>query len=321
MAEEKDTTPEFKELEDGSLQVGGEARDNDEDNSNDDNDGDERLNSNDSGDETEPAGETEEEAEARRERNRARRAQNKQHRKDYIESLKRELSARDKLLDELSSRVASVEQHSVGNQAAQLDAAIAEAAKYYNHFKAVNRQAIEHADGQTAVDAQEKMFAAQQRHEMLVNAKKNLAPRNQQPRPLDPRMAQNAQEWIERNAWYDPSGADQDSELVMQLDARLVREGWNPTTREYWEELDSRVKKYLPHKAVSGYNNNKSGTRSRSPVSGTGEANSVPNKGGYRLSAERVQALKDAGVYDDPKKRAEYIKTYQEYDRQNGQTK
>lgn len=305
-----------KELEDGSLQVGEEVVADDDTPA-----GDERLAQTDGDEEQGHAEESAEDAEARRERNRARRAQNKASRKEYVDSLKRELAARDNIINDLSSRVASVEQHSVGNQVAQIDAAIQEAAGYYNHFKDINRKAIELADGATAVDAQEKMFAAQNRHQMLVNAKKNMTAQATKAPPLDPRMVQNARGWIERNPWYDASGSDADSDLVMKIDSRLVQEGLNPTTHEYWEELDARVKKYLPHRAVQSYNKSQSGvTRHKSPVAGSGnESNSQLSKGGYVLSAARVAALKEAGTYDDPVKRAEAIKRYKEYDRQNGQ--
>lgn len=306
-----------KELDDGTLQVGEDVKPEVAE----DDDVDERITRTE-GDEDEVghADESEDDAEARRQRNRERRAQNKASRKEYVESLKRELAARDEMLNELSTRLASVEQHSVGNQAAQLDAAITEAQNYYNHFKEINRKAIELADGATAVDAQEKMFAAQNRYNMLQNAKKNMGVKaQQQPKPLDPRMAQHANAWIERNSWYDPSGSDADSDLVMKIDNRLVQEGWNPTTREYWEELDSRVKKYLPHRAISGYNRTQGNPSSkpRVPVAGSGQESGSAPKGTYRLSAERVKALKDAGVYDDPKKRADAIRRFQLFDKEN----
>jgi len=319
----KDDAP-VKELDDGSLMIGEETPEIKEELEED-----KRITSETTseGDEEGHDEETDEEAEARRQRNRERRAQNKANRKDYIESLKRDLAARDEVINDLSARVASVEQHSVGNQMAQLDSAIQEAANYYNHFKEINRKAIELADGNGAVDAQEKMFAAKQRFDMLQNAKKNMGSRAQQPKPLDPRMTENAQRWISNNPWYDPSGADIDSDLVMKIDHRLVQEGWNPTSSEYWEELDSRVKKYLPHRAIQGYtkpqmnSQNVNQSKPRVPVAGSGQESNTGSKGTYRLSAERVAALKEAGIYDDPVKRNDAIKRFQEYDRSLGQSK
>ena len=309
-----------KELDDGSLQVG-EPEPEPKEEAEGGSSGDERLTkTEESDDETGHSEETEEEAKARTERNRARRAQNKASRKEYVESLKRDLASRDSIINDLASRVAAVEQHSTGNQVAQIDAAITEAANFYNHFKTVNQKAIELADGATAVDAQEKMFAAQNRHQMLLNAKKNLTSQVTKAPPLDPRMVTNAKSWIESHPWYDASGADADSDLVMRIDNRLVQEGMNPSTSEYWEELDARVKKYLPHRVIQSYNKPQAGEhspRSRSPVAGSGTESNATGKSTYRLSAERVTALKEAGVYDNPKKLADAIKRYQQFDKEN----
>ena len=323
MAEEQKDDLKVKELEDGSLQVGeAPVEDKQEEVSGED----ESLKAtpDEGSDEDGHADETAEEAEARRERNRARRAQNKESRKNYIESLKRELAARDSVINDLATRVASVERQGQGSQIAQIDAALKEAEQYYNHFKQVNRQAIEQADGALAVDAQEKMFAAQKRYDMLANAKKGMTQQQvQKAPPLDPRMKMHAEDWMAKNDWYDPSGQDLDSDLVLKLDDRLVQEGWDPKSEEYWQELDSRVKKYLPHRFNSTYNKpQQSGqSRQRVPVSGGSSASTGGAKGTYHLSAERVSALKEAGVYDDPVKRADAIKRFQEYDKQQAQSK
>ena len=104
--EVKPDTP-VVELEDGGLQVGDakEVKGSDTEDG-----GDARLTGEHEDDEQGHAEETVEEADARRERNRQRRQQNKENRKNYIESLRRELSARDQIINDLSTRVASVEQ-------------------------------------------------------------------------------------------------------------------------------------------------------------------------------------------------------------------
>lgn len=318
MAEEKkDEDLKMTEAEDGSLIVGDPPAEAKDDKGGDD---DKLATTTDEqhDDEQGHAEESAEEAEARRQRNRDRRAQNKESRKNYIDSLKRELASRDAVINDLSSRVASVEQRSVGAQITQVDEAIKEAERYYNHFKQVNKEAIEQANGAAAVDAQEKMFAAQQRYQLLQNSKKQMSQQATKPAPLDPRLKQHADSWMSKNEWYDPSGQDMDSDIVLKLDDRMVKEGWNPTTSEYWEELDARVKKYLPHRANSGHNAVQSnpGSKPRVPVAGSNQDSSGGTKGSYRLSAERVQALKDAGTYDDPKLRADAIRRFQEYDKQ-----
>lgn len=319
MTEElKDEDLKLREEADGSVVVGDEPK---AEESPADDEGDERVATNESheGEEQAAEGETDEERAARTERNRARRKAAKEHRKEHIESLKRELAARDKLINEMNQRIAVVERKSTGSEMAQLEAAEKEAIHYYNQFKQINAQAIEKADGATAIDAQEKMFAARQRLEQIANIKKAMNQRQApQPQPLDPRMAAKAENWIERNSWYDPSGNDDDSALVLAIDQRLTAQGWDPTTEEYWDELDARVKKHLPHRSNQGYNSRKDSARPRGvPVAGSGkESSGGTSGGGYRLSADRVQALKEAGLWDDPKSRAEAIKRFQQFDKE-----
>jgi hypothetical protein len=160
------------------------------------------------------------------------------------------------------------------------------------------------------------MQMAQKRFDQLNNIKQTVAQKAQAPQPLDPVVKSNASAWYERNQWYNPQAGDMDSRLVREIDATLTEEGWNPKTTQYWEELDSRIKKYLPHKVNSGYNKPNETRPNRAPVAGSGRESAASTaQGGYRLSADRVQALKDAGIWDDPKARADMIKRYKESDR------
>jgi hypothetical protein len=65
-----------------------------------------------------------------------------------------------------------------------------------------------------------------------------------------------------------------------------------------------------------GDRNRRSGTSSgRTDVSGSAVKNT------FTLSRDRVQALKDAGMWDDPSKRAKAIRSYADFDRKNRVTK
>lgn len=315
MATEENEDLKLTEQQDGSVVVGDEPPPQEEDTGED-----ESLKANDDshGDEEGHAEESAEEAEARKERNRQRRKESKERRNEYVEGLKRQIAARDAELQAMNERLSVVERKSSGSEMAQLDHAEKEAAQYYNHFKALNQQAIEQANGAVATDAQEKMFAAAQRLQQIKNIRAAMSQRQQQPAPLDPRLQSHAEGWMEKNNWYDPSGKDEDSSMVLAIDSRLAQEGWNPTTPHYWEELQRRVDKFLPHKANSGYNRPQ-GQRSapRVPVAGSGRESASSNtNGSYRLSAERVQALKEAGLWDDPKQRADMVKRYQQLDKE-----
>lgn len=259
------------------------------------------------------ADESEEDAEARRIRNRQRRQENKERRKDYVESLKRELAARDELLAQQEARLAAVERRTHGADVAAVDAELKKSVDAYNYFKSQMADATNRADGAMAVEAQERMMQAADRAKQLAAIKQASSRPAQTQAPLDPRLKMQAEKWLDRNEWYDPAIKDTDSRIAKSVDEALHQEGWNPNTEQYWEELDSRLKKYLPHRYNQGYN--KPSTKPRVPVAGSSRDNGGGTTG-YRLSAERVNALKESGIWDDPKQRAEAVKRYQEFDKQ-----
>ena len=259
---------------------------------------------------------SDEDREAIRARRREERKQRKQAQREREDTLRRELAASKAVIDELRSKVEGIERRNTGSELAQLDNAKKQTAQEYAYFKDQIRVATESGNGALVADATEKMLQAQQKFNQLQAFEQSYRQRQATPQPLDPRLVDQAKGWMDKNKWYDPSGRDPDSRITLTLDQQLAEEGWDPTTREYWQELDSRVKKYLPHRANSG---KISGTKPRTTVSGSGkDSGARTSNQSYRLSAERVQALKDAGLWDDPKQRAEAVRRFREYDQQNG---
>lgn len=312
MAEEE---LKLHEQDDGSIIVGEDDKKVDDDHA--DHEDDDKPVSNDTNDEEDGhPEETDQEAEERRERNRKRRTENKERRKEYVESLKRELAARDAVINDLVTRVSSVERTATSSQIVQLDNAISEAEAQYKELQEINRKAIEQANGEVAVAAQDRMFAIRNRYSQLVDIKKNMGRQAAQPTALDPRVKKNGDAWHEKNRWFNPSGDDMDSRIALTIDAQLANEGWSPSTTEFWDELDSRIKKYLPHRSGMGYSEKKT-RQSSSPVSGGRESTGTAGAT-YKLSKARVDALMDAGIWDDPVKRADAIKRYQQLDKENG---
>ena len=249
-----------------------------------------------------------------RERRRQERQERKLRAKEREDNLRRELQARDAQLAEMRQRLDVIDRRNSGSELAQLAAAKDEAKRVYNHFKDQIRIGTETNNGALVADATEKMMIARNRHNELTGIENALKQRSTQPQPLDQRVADNAKDWISRNKWYDPNGRDVDSRVVLTIDQALADEGFNPASRDYWDELSNRVKKYLPHRVKR---DNMTHTV-RSVVTGSGRETPASKPGNtFRLSAERVQALKDLGVWDDPKERDKMIKQYRAYDKSN----
>lgn len=258
---------------------------------------------------------TDDEREAIRARRREERKNRKQHAKEREDTLKRELAARDAVINELRARQDAIEHRNTGSELAQLDTAKRNIAQAYNYYKDQIRVASEKGDGASVAEATEKMIQAQRKFDEIASTEAAFRQAKTAPQPLDPRLASHAQRWMSENRWYDPNARDQDSLVARTVDQRLAEEGWDPTTEAYWDELSARVKKYLPHRISDGKMNTQA--KPKAVVAGSGRDSGGSGKTGtYKLSAERVQAMKDAGIWDSPEKRAEAVKRYREFDKQ-----
>lgn len=239
------------------------------------------------------------------------------------EMLERQLADTQQQLGYVVQTVNGLQGNMVSQQLQRVDAEIGTAQHVMRQAAAAEADALTKGDGQTAVQAREIGVQARQKIEYLSDLKSRATTQlNTRPAPLDPRVMNHGRAFSDENPWYHHNSNEPDSTVLTALDAGVLRDGFDPRTPAYWDELRARMGKYLPHRAKTGYNGVETapaGT-ARSPVAGSG--NSVPGaggerrqQGGYQVSAERVRAMKDAGVWDDPKAREKQIKAYQKYDR------
>ena len=128
---------------------------------------------------------------------------------------------------------------------------------------------------------------------------------------MDPRVTSLGQQWMEANPWYDPRGSNEDSAVTNAIDTRLVAEGYNPASVAYWEELTRRVSA-----RINTDDTPPSRDRKRAPPMGTSREHVPPStKKAVFVTPDRKQAMIEAGVWDDPVRRAQMLKAYQAYDR------
>jgi len=262
--------------------------------------------------------------EALRARRREERRQKKVKAREEFNRIQRELSAEKRRNDELEARMRRQEQRGVSADVAQVDRAIQAAEAARDHAKRIIADATARGDGTAVVEAQEQFYEARQALEELGRIKEHVHRATKvPPQPkMDPMVQNQVADWQKRHAWYDVRGRDTDSRIVLSLDNEISAEGFDPRSPEYWDELENRCKKYLPHRFRSG--NNTGGqqrtdgrTKPRTVVQGRGNGGGAAGDGGFKLSKERVEALKEAGIWDDPERRKKAISKYREYDRQN----
>lgn len=222
---------------------------------------------------------------------------------------------------ELMERLAVVEHKTHGSELARLDKAIEDTHLKIEYAKRKMAEATEANDGNAMAKAQEMWYEARRQADALHHIKRAAvrpAAKPQQPNLPDPRLQRLAANWMERNPWYRPESSDMDSKIAKQIDEKLHDEGWDPTSPDYWDELDNRLQRYLPHRYNETTDEIPSARKPRSVVTGSGRevASSAGGKNTFMLNPEQVRAIKEAGMWDDPQKRARMIKRYAEIARQ-----
>jgi hypothetical protein len=226
-----------------------------------------------------------------------------------INSLKRQNEA-------MAERLVALERRSAGADVARVDKAIEDSQLRLQYAKQRIKEATEVADGAALANAQEDWYEARNQAEALVNLKKKIVSAPTQSE-ADPRLKKNAEEWMSRNSWYDAQNGDVDSQIAVKLDQAMLKEGWDPNEPEFWDELDNRLQKYMPHR-YNGSDSRSSNRRPRSVVTSSGrESTRVAGGNEFYLSPDRVRAIKEAGRWNNIKERNKMIHNYAEYDRSN----
>lgn len=252
----------------------------------------------------------------------ARRAR-RRAKKDYIKRTNEEKDQRLQLLQrqnqELMERLANVERKTYSADMARFDKAIEDEELRFKYAAQKIKEATDNSDGDALIRAQEIWYDSRKKLEgMLAIKQKSMQSETNQNGAVNPRLQRHANEWMENNPWFDPNAKDEDSQIAKVIDNRLSEEGWDPSQEDYWEELDKRLRKRLPHRYTDNYDEQPR-RRPRSFVTGS-EREQTGSRGGgssFVLSPEQVRAMKDAGLWDDPQARARMIKRYAQEARNN----
>jgi hypothetical protein len=214
----------------------------------------------------------------------------------------------------LQQRLEAVEQHAIAAQKGSLDQNYNQALYAVQKAEADLAKAIEIGDGSSFADLMRK------RDHALAQANEINRVKTQFSKPVqNTEVTERAQRWAAENTWFNANSNDPDSVAAKTIDAGLVAEGYNPATKQYWRELDRRLAERLPHRFAddedSDYTEPQQSGRRGPPVGGSREI-SAPGTKKVFVSSERVQAMKDAGYWDDPVLRQRMLKRYAEVDRE-----
>ena len=229
--------------------------------------------------------------------------------------------------EEFKRRLGQLERNTKAESVTRLEKGIEDAQVRLEYAKMKLAEATQNQDGQAMVEAQTLWQSAQEEVRNLNSLRERAAEdlkRPQEHSVPDPSVQRLAAQWIRKNNWYNPAGADPDSRVAKKVDELMVTQGWNPSDPDYWDELTSRLQKELPHR-YNDSNDDEDDRVVRRPRNVVGSAGrEAPaayggvNRNQFVLSPDRVKAMKEAGAWDNPDRKAKMIKQFIAFDRANG---
>lgn len=229
--------------------------------------------------------------------------------------------------EEFKRRLAQLERNTKAEQITRIEKNIEDAQVRLEYAKMKLAEATQNNDGQAMVEAQTLWQNAHEEVRSLSSVKERadaeLRREPQQNQLPNPKVQKLAAQWMRKNPWYNPAASDPDSRVAKKIDELLSEQGLDPSDEDYWEELTSRLREELPHR----YNDSNDDEirevrRPRNVVGSSGREASAAyggvNRSQFTLSPERVKAMKDAGAWDNPERKARMIRQFIAYDRANG---
>ena len=260
-----------------------------------------------------------------RDRRRQEKEDRKRRQREAINRRDRHIQGLERTVADLSSKVEHLANRTSGSDMARVDAAIDTAAQEIELSSAAMEEALKAGDAKIHREAMEAWYNSKRKQEELISFKRQVTTSQRQPAAgggavraaqPDPELVVHARNWVKDNKWYDPRLGDEDSRIAHVIDQGMVRDGYDPRTKEYWDELTDRVKERLPRHFQAG--GTVGGGNGQRQITGSGSGRESPG-GSARvtISAERIAGMRDAGIdWDDPKVRSRMIQRFQTNDKE-----
>jgi hypothetical protein len=162
------------------------------------------------------------------------------------------------------------------------------------------KRAIDRGDIDAQIEAQQRIASLAGQQERLAYVKQEQERRKAQPAPQQqpyqpPKQAKpdaRAEDWASRNDWF---GSNEPMTLTaMYLHKQLTEvEGFDPTSDDYYAEIDNRMRVEFPHKFQAAKPKATGGPKVASASRGGGNGN---GRREIKLSPSQVAISKKLGI-------------------------
>lgn len=186
------------------------------------------------------------------------------------------------------------------NQEVLLEQAKRNATAELETAKKAYKDAYESGDSDAVLEAQDKLTNAKLRIERVNNFKPK--PLQEKETPVQPQVSEQsapavtpderAVKWAEENTWFGSD--DEMTSFALGLHNKLVKEGLDPKSDEYYERIDSRMRQVFPDQFEDYEPEPEADKPRRSNVVAPATRSTAPKK--VKLTQTQVNLAKRLGV-------------------------
>lgn len=249
---------------------------------------------------------------------------NRENRKKRKEKLNIKFEQKNAIIEEQAARIAQLERRQneidgrlQGVNRAEIDRAWNETQATLANAKKDYEASFAEGDGAKNVAALAAMSDANDRlkklRELAEHADKKPVQEVAAAPVKETKLLSKRVEWESRNEWFNPASRDTGSQMAIAIAGAIANEGFDPTTDDYWDELDDRMSKFIPEKIKAkevsdddDYEEDiveKPKRRTSPPVNGASNRGDIKGKKAIRLPTEYINMLKANGKWDNEKVR------------------
>jgi hypothetical protein len=171
------------------------------------------------------------------------------------------------------------------------------------------KEAYESGDADALTAAQEEMTAVKMKADRVNNFRPAPVQVEQKqvqtaiPEPVRPKLDEKTQEWTEKNKWF--GNDDEMTSFALGFHNKLAKSGITPSSPEYFERIDARMKQVFPDAFESGEaetSGDATSSSKRSNVVAPATRSTAPKK--IVLTKTQVQLAKRLGLTNEQYARA-----------------
>lgn len=206
-----------------------------------------------------------------------------------------------------------------GINKAEIDKAWNDSVTAFNAAEKDHAAAFTDGDGAKATAAMRVMYEAQKRIDQITALKSQVDKTPPATTPpiavpqFDNAVMTKKAEWESRNEWFKLGSRDTNSQMATAISQAIANEGFDPSTDDYWDELDDRMQKFIPEKKAKDSDEDdyyqeeaieeKPKRRYNPPVNGSSTRGDIQGKKRITLPTAYVNMLKANGKWDNEKVR------------------